>query len=265
MIRARSPFFYFNFLFAWLAGVFGCLHWASNWELMGNYPEGAEVFQTIDKVSGLSLALMIVFLICLAITATLEIGIGRGWEPKFLETFKPGCEVLSMSGSSGDVKVLVRLNDGSEETYIADRDERRELQIGMICHLWVIGKYVSRIMLIAPGSAGSPHHQFARLRLAPDKPAADSAIVVGILLLVSTLLTGTGARYMIVKEFVFRSGRSWNGTRSTSVTNGSEAVILGLVMLLAGVAIIITLCVLWKRGWDTSELVSDNLSYDKWS
>ncbi|HLO97538.1 MAG TPA: hypothetical protein VK171_02985, partial [Fimbriimonas sp.] len=182
MIRARSPFFYFNLFFGWLAAVCGCTHWAFNWHLYGSYPEGAPVFQTIDQMSSLTLFLAGLFFVCFIGTAICEWRISRGWEPRYLETFKPGCEIVEIRGYEGDhATVLVKLSDGTEETYLADRQEMKELEIDSVSHLWVIGKHISRIRKISDGPTDLKFKQLAKLRLMPGRASGDSILTVAIL------------------------------------------------------------------------------------
>lgn len=232
------------------------MHWAFNWDLYGSYPEGADVFQTIDQMSTLTLFLAGLFLVCFLCSLFCEWRISRGWEPRWLETFKPGCEILEMRGSMGDhATVFVQLADGSSETYLADRAEMKELETGSVSHLWVIGKHISRIRKVGAAAPDFAVKMHGKLRLAPGSRKIDGVIVAFILLCVSVLFTGIGTRIMIVKEYAMAYGRTSYGQEPRyHLFEGSNAASLGLILLGIGVAILITLCVLWKRGWDASDL-----------
>ncbi|HLO98296.1 MAG TPA: hypothetical protein VK171_06850, partial [Fimbriimonas sp.] len=90
-------------------------------------------------------------------------------------------------------------------------------------------------------------------------------LTVAILLIASVLLTGCGARIMVVGEFAISSRRRYYSNSSYTVVTGSQATTTGLVLFLLGVAIIITLSVLWKRGWSASEIQSGLEPYDRWT
>lgn len=264
MIRARSPFFYFSFIFVWLATVCLSMHWSFNWDLYATYPDGADVYQTIDRVSPLTLQMAVVFGALLICTAILEFFVWLGWEPRALETFKPGCTVLGVNRDSGKYsEVLVRHHDNSEENYLADQKELVQLHESETMHLWVIGKHVSRVRPL-PSGKQSTLKRVTSISMAPDRSWIEAIPTAVMAIALSALLTGAGVRTMVVQDILIASRRHYREYPELSVSTGSSAAMIGLVLLVIGLAIFVVMCVLWKRGWDPKDETPNNNHQGMW-
>ncbi|HLO97539.1 MAG TPA: hypothetical protein VK171_02990 [Fimbriimonas sp.] len=250
MSRGRSPLFYFNLFLCWLAATCFFAHWSFNWPLLAGHAEGAPILQTVDQLSTLTLFLTVLLTVGACISFFFEWRISQGWEPRFLETFKPGCQILELLASS----VVVEHADGSTDVYVADADEMKELEIGSTCHLWVIGKHLSRIRKLESADPSKPNKGLAGLRLTPGVSLLDGIPKNVLLLSGSALLTGTGFRALVVQEMSGTTGRRSFSERSTYTLTGADAIMGGLIEVVLGLALVGIVAIVWRKGWLLSDV-----------
>ncbi len=250
MIRARSQFFLLNFVLAWLVATLG----VAIFHILTPNAKATEAWRHNAAYTAHWLqtctALIVIFGIALLVMLGIELAIAFGWEPRSLEIYRPGCQVLEFQPKSPtkSATVIVRHADGRVQSYIADREEIRQLEVDSVAHLWVIGKQISRVLILQRNVATLPPSRAERADVVPDGPIANGWLFVGILSLISAYLSGTGLLPMITREFVIESGR--RRTYVIYVEQGSSVSAWGLVAFLLGVGILIGLAYLWKRGWD---------------
>lgn len=262
MVRARSAFFFSNFILAWLTLTMlvvayhvknpnlGAMEsWRRNEEFV------TRMFQLSLSFAALCGGVLLTFLI-------LEIAIASGWEPQALEVFRPGCEIIEFQPKSPgkSATVIVRLSDRSVQTYIADREEILELEVGSIAHLWVIGKHISRIRTLQKNVMPASVLREERLDVIPQKNAFRAWSTIGVLFLLAAYISGTGFLPMIAREFVVDMGS--RRSRTISVESGPLVSLFGFLAFLVGAGIVFGLAYLWKRGWDDTMFEGSNNIWD---
>jgi hypothetical protein len=239
MVRVRSSLFVYNLATAWVIGIclailfivkrpneYGGDSWRSN-------PNIASTFNLV------SLVVLIAFGIIALLLLGLEIRLRNGWEPRSMEVFKPGCEILKMTSSLDKTRatVMVRLNGGAIDTYEADPDEMRELQVGSISHLWVIGRYISRIRLVNPIGSGPLVTQSERMAILPQ---------------MISLRSGLGVIVAITREVQITNGglKRNGGIVSSEFSRGNWVPIAGMTAMIVGLVILASLGYVLHKGWD---------------
>lgn len=244
MGRARSPFFYFNYVFLWLSTVCYVL-----W--MGTTRQTSDIVHrdpTIPMIAHGAGVLGLIFTGGLLFFGVLELLIWRGWEPRFLETMKPGCEVIAVSPLPGyGSTIYVQFMDGGQETYEADRSEAPDLQPGATCHLWVIGKYVSRYRIL---EESADRGLLQKIALDPSLEPRNSLSSSLMMTMISALFTGMGLVAMITKHANISSNRAntWGDSHSIPL-DGIDASIFGFVFFVIGVLMMAVFGVIWRIGW----------------
>ncbi len=243
MSRARTPFFYFNYIFFWLTGVCYVL-----W--MGITRQTSDIVHRDPYIPVIAHGAGIFGLICagaLFFFGILEFLVWRGWEPRFLETMKPGCEVIAISPSPGyGSTIYVRFPNGEQETYEADSKEARELQPGVTCHLWVIGKYVSRYRIL---EETQDRGLLQSIALDPSLNTRDSFFSSLFMMIISAVCTGMGLAAIVTQHTtVGRDSNAWRSSPTIPV-DGIDASIFGLVFFVIGVMMMIAFGGIWRMGW----------------
>ncbi|MBS1700169.1 MAG: hypothetical protein JST12_00780 [Armatimonadetes bacterium] len=262
MSRARSPLFYFNFVCVWLfvasALIWNDLKHATNIQpLFKDYIPGTIVFAEVAMAISLAVGLVLAFI---------EWRIWRGWEPHWLETMKPGCEIISFAPKPGEgAVVFVQFPNGQQETYLADGEELPELELGMTCHLWVIGQHISRLRVIDQKKDLS---YLQRLRLDPKLTAHQSFLASLLITCASAACVGMGASTVLTGHTLMSVERyhSVLETPRTVSVDGGDAVAFGLIGLVLGLAFSFLIALLWRQGWKTSDAnfsTPDQADYQK--
>ncbi len=254
MVRVRSSLFVYNLATAWVIGIclailfivkrpneYGGDSWRSN-------PNIASTFNLV------SLVVLIAFGIIALLLLGLEIRLRNGWEPRSMEVFKPGCEILKMTSSLDKTRatVMVRLNGGAIDTYEADPDEMRELQVGSISHLWVIGRYISRIRLVNPIGSGPLVTQSERMAILPQMISLRSGLGVIATVWLSAYCFGFGLIVAITREVQITNGglKRNGGIVSSEFSRGNWVPIAGMTAMIVGLIILASLGYVLHKGWD---------------
>lgn len=188
----------------------------------------------------------------------MEVAIRRGWEPAFLEVYRPGCTILEMERlQEGKSNVTVLHSTGETQVYEADASETPEVEVGSTSHLWVIGQYISRIQVIEHAPVIPKISLWSRVSLKPNtKPW-----LAGSLIVISTLLTGYATAYGLIVSLggsLVIPQSSWpDGRPDADLYEGTDIHLIGLTLLILGVAGFLFTAYSWYRGWDES--VFENL------
>jgi len=246
MIKARSRIFFLTFSICW-AFCFGLGSF-----LILSRPNSSVTERWRDneamvhRLVSISLIGTILLGLVASVLLVLELAIRRGWEPAFMEVYRPGCTILeSKRLPDGKSSVVVRLPSGEVQTYEADESETKEIQVGSLTHLWVIGQYVSRLQIIKPVAQAAPLALWERNAIKPNsKP-----FLAGTTILLSTLIGGYLTAYGMVMAF---GGSVVFAPMSTDLYEGTEISIIGLIVAIVGISIFAFTAYQWKRGWDES-------------
>ena len=219
------------------------------------------VHQLMTTLVVASILLGIVGIALLAI----EVAIRKGWEPHFLEVYRPACEILEQEHlPNGKSNVTVRLHTGDIEAYEADEEETKEIQVGSISHLWVIGAYISRIKFLSK-SAGiyipSGHRRFG---LKPNSRPVLASITIALSTLLSGYLTAYGIVVAVGGSMIVHATND-QGTPQPEMYMGTETSFLGLLFALGGIAIFGYVAYLWWSGWDETTFTSHSDQVQDWS
>lgn len=250
MIHARSSIFFKTYTICWLFVVF-----AFSAAIVGN-PSTTVTDTWRDNqafVNNLFKVLLVVASGLGLISLTLlgiELAIRRGWEPHFLEIYRPACEILEVERLlEGKSNVTVKLQNGSIEAYEADQAETKELEVGSLTHLWVIGAFVSRVQVFRQAEGIYIPPKMRRMGLKPNsKP-----FLATITIIISTALSG----YLTAYGWVVAMGGSmivpssdYDGGPWADLYMGIETHLVGLAIALIGMAIFGGVWYLWAKGWD---------------
>lgn len=254
MFRARSSLYLINLISWWLFG--SGLVFLNSVLTPNNLSHDVwrERASYVANLQGWGIGLTALAGISAATIAIMELCLYRGWEPKFLEVLKPGCEILQMTPAldGSRATVMVRLANGAIDTYEADSDEMREIQLGSVSHLWVIGKYISRIRVITPNLNVAPASRAERLAILPQSLSLGSGIPLLVFLVGSCFATGTGLLLAITREAQTTS----NGTRRhptppiTQHFEGTNVALGGVGLIVLGLSIVMVLFFYLRIGWD---------------
>jgi hypothetical protein len=191
----------------------------------------------------------------------MEICLYRGWEPRFLEALKPGCEILKMTAALDRSKatVMVRLANGAIDTFEADPEEMNEIKVGSISHIWVIGKYISRIRLITPMADPDPVSQADRIAILPQTISLRTGIFLSFFLVGASYSTGVGLLMAITREAQYTIGarrRYSNASSYTEHFQGGLVPLVGVGLIVLGIVLVFILYFALKIGWDDEALES---------
>jgi len=261
MIRARSPLFGLTYLFAILLG-FGMawLHFTridpsvalERWVKTPRFG----LFRDIGW------ALMILGSVGLVIVGFIEFRIARGWEPRWLRRFIPGCVVVDVYKHGSDPKehrrIEIQSPEGWANWYILDSEETGLCKVGDTIHLWAIGKHAAHITVIeASPIVYSPKSRIASWGRTIQQSQGGCAWIVMILgPLLGGGLVGKGLEHLISSEVHFSgSGRRYRAS-SPRIGTGLEAQVVGVVLLVAGMALLSYFLHRWLTGWDDDEVNS---------
>lgn len=261
MVKARSSLFFITFVIWWLTGV-SC---STLLILSTPDPRISEPWRAngalVERLSHISLVLAICFATVGLCFLAVELFIRAGWEPRFLEVFRPGCEIVEKEIlPGGKSRAFVRFPSGVVETFEADRFETDELIPGSVCHLWVIGQHISRIRVIDPNVNPAPLARWERLAIRPDRNSLRSWLTILGTFFLSSYFVGLGLIVMFGHSFILTpyKRRSWDRERPNPILyEGTEASLLGLSFAIGGIALLAYVIYLWKKGWDESTLGVD--------
>lgn len=209
MIRARSPLFPLTYLLACIFGVG-----------VGAWQFGAEKLAVMGMVFvGFSAPMLLLI-------GVVEWRIYHGWEPFWLRRFYPEARVVGKYREESDLpghqRVEVEFPDERRQNFILDLDELGLCGKGDLVHLWAIGKHVSHIVVIEPGTA-----PVGTWGLSEDSGDGCAQFIMWVLPVVSTVVAGAGV------GLLGRSSASW-------------------WMIGGGLVVALLLGVVWIRGWSIS-------------
>ncbi len=250
MIQARSNLFFKTYTICWLFVAF-----AFSAAIVGNPSTTVtDVWRDNQSfVNNLFKALVVTSFGLGLVSFTLlgiELAVRRGWEPQFLEIYRPACEVLEVEHlSAGKSNVTVKLHSGSIEVFEADQEETKEIVVGSVTHLWVIGAFVSRVQVFKRTEGIYIPPNWHRMRLKPNsKPFLATTTII-----VSTALSG----YLTAYGWVVAMGGSmivpstdYDGGPWADLYTGVETNFVGLTLAMIGMAIFGGVWYLWAKGWD---------------
>ena len=257
MIRARSRFFFITFSLCWTF----LIAFLDSVILARPNPLASDRWRDNESlVHGLltfSSILAVVTALATSILLAIEWRIHRGWEPHWLEVYRPGCSILEVEPLPlGKANLVVRLPNGEVQTYEADEEETKEVQVGSTSHLWVIGRYISRIQLISPRNNAQSVQIWEWTLIRPnEKPGLTWFFIVFFSALSSYLVA-----YGLVLAFggsliVPAIGGDENGRPYVDLYEGQWVSFTGVTFAFVGLAIFAWLVYQWKRGWDDTFFV----------
>ncbi len=250
MIHARSGIFFKTYTICWLFVVI-----AFSTAIVGNPSTTVtDIWRDNQSlVSNLFKVLLVVSSGLGLVSFTLlgiELAIRRGWEPHFLEVYRPACEILEVEHlPDGKSNVTVKLQDGSIEAYEADRAETKDLEVGSLTHLWVIGAFVSRVQVFRRTEGVYIPSNWHRMRLKPNSKPFLAATTIIISTALSGYLTAYGGVVALGGSMIVPS-TDYDGGPWADLYMGIETHIVGLVIALIGMAIFGGIWYLWAKGWD---------------
>jgi hypothetical protein len=261
MIRARSPLFGLTYLFAILLGL--GMAWLYFTRIdpglaMESWVKGAR----LPTFRGVAWVLSSVGIVGLLVVGVIEFRIIRGWEPRWLRRFVPGWLVVDIFKHGSDPKehrrIEIQSPEGWANWYILDSEEMGLCKVGDTIHLWAIGKHVAHITVIeASPIVYSPKSRIASWGRTIQQSQGGCAWIVMVLgPLLGGGLVGKGLEHLISSEVHFSgSGRRYRAS-SPRIGTGLEAQVVGVVLLVAGLALLSYVLHRWLTGWDDDEINS---------
>lgn len=258
MIRARSRFFFvtfslcWTFLIAFLDSVIlarpnplASDRWRDNESLV----RGLLTFSTI---------LAIVTAVVTGILLAIELAIHRGWEPHWLEVYRPGCSILEVEPlPHGKANVVVRMANGEVQTFEADEEEAKEIRVGSTSHLWVIGGYISRIQLISPRNQAQSVQIWEWTLIRPNEKPGLTWFFIVLFTALSSYLVAYGLILAFGGSLIVPAiGGDEAGQPYVDLYEGQWVSMTGVTFVFVGFAIFAWLVYQWKRGWDDTAFVN---------
>ena len=191
----------------------------------------------------------------------IEFRITRGWEPTWLRRFIPGCVVVDIYRHGSDPKehrrIEVQSPQGWANWYILDSEETGLCKVGDTVHLWAIGKHVAHIAVIEPSTITYPTK--SRIagwgRTIEQSQGGCAWIVMSLAPVLGGGLVGKGLEHLFFAEAIFSERRRFRAGVPRLAT-GFEAQFVGVVLLVAGLAVLGFVLHRWLTGWDDEELNS---------
>ena len=261
MIRARSPLFLLTFGFAMLFGIGLAWIWFTRVDpavAMESWVKGPR----FGAVRGIGWVLSSVGVVGILVVGVIEFAIMRGWEPQWLRRFVPGCLVVDIYKHGSDPaehrRIEIQSPQGWANWYILDSEETGLCKVGDTVHVWAIGKHVAHITVIeASMIVHSPKTRLAGWGRTIEQSQGGCAWIVMVLgPLLGGGLVGKGIEHLISSEVHFSgSGRRYRAS-SPRIGTGLEAQVVGVVLLVAGLALISYVLHRWLTGWDDDEVNS---------
>ena len=260
MIRARSPLFGLTYLFAILLG-FGMA-----WLYFTRIDPSVALERWVKTprfglFRDIGWGLTILGSMGLVIVGFIEFRIVRGWEPRWLRRFVPGCVVVDVYKHGSDPKehrrIEVQSPHGWANWYILDSEETGLCKVGDTVHVWAIGKHVAHITVIeASPIVYSPKTRLAGWGRTIEQSQGGCAwMVMALAPLLGGGLVGKGLEHLIFAEAIFSERRRFRAGVPRLAT-GFEAQFVGVVLLVAGLALLGYVLHRWLTGWDDEELNS---------
>lgn len=260
MIKARSSLFFVTYVLCWtfVVAISSYLIASRPNEIVSDrWRDNEMLVQNLIKISMVTSILVgVVGLTLLAV----EYAIRKGWEPHFLEVYRPGCHILETKGlPEGKSQVTIRHANGEVQSYEADASEAKEVKIGSLSHLWVIGQYISRIQVVKSDFGSDRLESWERTLLKPNS----RPFITWTTIIVSTVASGYLVAYGAFVAFggslvIPILGGNEEGKADADLYEGLWVNMMGLFLLLGGIATFAYLAYQWKRGWD--ETLFDKLS-----
>jgi hypothetical protein len=217
----------------------------------------------LGSLRGFAWAIFAISGVGLLSIGTMELAILKGWEPKWLRRFVPGCLVIEIYKNGSDPKehrrIEIQAPSGWANWYILDSDEVGLCSVGDTIHLWAIGKHVAHLMVVDKSQIVYP----PKTRIVPwsriweMKQDGCAWIVMWLAPLFSGGLFGKGVEHLLFQEVHWTSGRRYN--RIAHIATGSPALWAGGTLALLGVGLAVCAFYYWLQGWDDSSINSDNL------
>jgi hypothetical protein len=260
MIRARSPLFGLSYLFAILLG-FGMA-----WLYFTRIDPSVALERWVKTprfglFRDIGWALSILGSVGLIIVGFIEFRIVRGWEPRWLRRFIPGCVVVDIYKHGSDPKehrrIEVQSPQGWANWYILDSEETGLCKVGDTVHVWAIGKHVAHITVIeASMIVHSPKTRLAGWGRTIEQSQGGCAWMVMVFApLLGGGLVGKGLEHLIFGEAIFSERRRFRAGVPRLAT-GFDAQFVGVVLLVAGLALLGYVLHRWLTGWEDDEVNS---------
>jgi len=210
---------------------------------------------------GVAWVLSSVGIVGLLVVGVIEFRIIRGWEPRWLRRFVPGCLVVDIFKHGSDPKehrrIEIQSPEGWANWYILDSEEMGLCKVGDTIHLWAIGKHVAHITVIeASPIVYSPKSRIASWGRTIEQSQGGCAwMVMALAPLLGGGLVGKGLEHLMFGEAIFSERRRFRAGVPRLAT-GFEAQFVGVVLLVAGLALLGYVLHRWLTGWDDEELNS---------
>lgn len=261
MIRARSPLFLLTFGFAVLFGIGLAWIWFTRVDpavAMESWVKGPR----FGAVRGIGWVLSSVAVVGILFVAGIEIAIMRGWEPRWLRRFVPGCLVVDIYKHGSDPKdhrrIEIQSPQGWANWYILDSDEVGLCNVGDTIHLWAIGKHVAHVAVVEPSTiVYSPKTRIAGWGRAIEQSQGGCAwMVMALAPLLGGGLVGKGLEHLMFAEVHFSGGGRRYRAAAPRIGTGFEAQFIGGALLVAGLALLGYVLYRWLTGWDDDEINS---------
>ncbi len=261
MIRARSPLFGVTYLFAVLLGIGAAWLFFTRIDpsvAMESWVKGPR----LPMLRGIAWVLSSVGIVGLLVIGVIEFRVMRGWEPRWLRRFVPGCFVVDIYKHGSDPKehrrIEIQSPQGWANWYILDSEEVGLCKVGDTIHLWAIGKHVAHLTVVEPSTiVYPPKTRIAEWGRTIEQSQGGCAwMVMALAPLLGGGLVGKGLEHLFFAEVHFSGGGRRYRAAAPRIGTGFEAQFIGIALLVAGLALLGYVLYRWLDGWDDEEINS---------